>query len=94
MRKRCVYILLASQDFCSKTRLSSGKTTQVPLNRADAPMSNNWQLGMAPGWLCFQLDLMNLAENMAVVARFRLRSSFLLKVIVWNQNLRQATTLY
>ena len=36
------------QDF------SSGKTTQVPLNRADAPMSN-WQLGMAPGWLCFQL---------------------------------------
>ena len=54
MRKRCVYILLASQDFCSKTRLSSGKTKQVPLNRADAPMSN-WQLGMAPGWLCFQL---------------------------------------
>ena len=56
---------------------------QVPLNRADAPMSN-WQLGMAPGWLCFQLGLLNLAENIAVVARFRLRSSFLFG-IVWNK---------
>ena len=52
--KMCIHMLLASQDFCSKTRLSSGKTKQAPLNRADAPMSN-WQLGMAPGWLCFQL---------------------------------------
>ena len=40
--------------FCSKTGRISGKTMQAPLNRADAPMSN-WQLGMAPGWLCFQL---------------------------------------
>ena len=48
------YILLASHDFCSKTRRMSGKTMQAPLNRADAPMSN-WQLGTAPGWLCFQL---------------------------------------
>ena len=52
--KMCIYILLASHDFCSKTRRISGKTKQLPLNRADAPMSN-WQLGMAPGWLCFQL---------------------------------------
>ena len=43
-----------THDFCSKTRRISGKTMQVPLNRAEAPMSN-WQLGMAPGWLCFQL---------------------------------------
>ena len=45
-------------DFSSKTGRISGKTMmtmQVPSNRADAPMSN-WQLGMAPGWLCFQLD--------------------------------------
>ena len=57
---------------------------QAPLNRADAPMSN-WQLGMAPGWLCFQLDWIKRAENMAVVARFRLRSSLLFIVMAWNK---------
>ena len=45
----------ASHDFCLKIGNISGNRVQVPLNRADAPMSN-WQLGMAPGWLCFQLD--------------------------------------
>ena len=50
-----LYNFLASHDFCLKIGNISGNRVQVPLNRADAPMSN-WQLGMAPGWLCFQLD--------------------------------------
>ena len=55
-------LLLGSHDFCSKTGRLSGKRMQVPLSRANVPLS------MAPGWQCFQLDLQTRAENTANLA--------------------------
>ena len=62
---------------------------QVPLNRADAPRSN-WNLAMAPGWLCFLRASTRKTRKLVLQLwlKFRLRSSFILKTM-WNKNLQE-----
>ena len=55
----------------SKPRSRSGSPYKPNFGSAvaDVPMSN-WNLDMAPGWRCSQLDSKNRAENIANLALF------------------------